>query len=85
MDKFNFKNKIVIITGGSCGMWKAIALGFEEARAIVVVAARKADLLEEVVKEIQARGGDGLYIRCDLSKDDDVFNLIKETVHLFGK
>ena len=85
MDRFDFHDKIVTITGGSRGIGKAIALAFGEAGAKVVVAARKVDLLDKVVEEIKAAGGDALAIACDLTRDDDLYNLIEKTVKRFGR
>ena len=85
MDRFDFHDKIVTITGGSRGIGKAIALAFGEAGAKVVVAARKVDLLDKVVEEIKAAGGDALAIACDLTRDDDLYNLIESTVKRFGR
>jgi len=85
MNRFSFHEKIVIVTGGSRGIGKAITLGFGEAGAKVVVAARKVHLLEEIVEEIKAGGGDALAIECDLKRDIDLYNLIERTVERFER
>jgi NAD(P)-dependent dehydrogenase (short-subunit alcohol dehydrogenase family) len=84
MDRFDLKNRVAVVTGGSRGIGKAIALAFGEAGATVVVAARKVDLLAEVVKEIEARGGKGLYVTSDLTRDEDIDRLIRESVGRCG-
>jgi NAD(P)-dependent dehydrogenase (short-subunit alcohol dehydrogenase family) len=85
MDRFNFHDKIVVVTGGGRGIGRAIALAFGEAGASVVVAARNVNLLEEVVKEIKAMGGDAFYARCDLTRDEDIFSLVKKTLDQYGR
>jgi len=85
MDRFNFNDKIVVVTGASRGIGKSIALAFGEAGANVVVAARKIDLLKQTVKEIQTKGGNGFYAECDLTKNQDIFNLIAKTVDRYGR
>jgi NAD(P)-dependent dehydrogenase (short-subunit alcohol dehydrogenase family) len=85
MDRFNFHDKMVAVTGGSRGIGRAIALAFGEAGAKVVVAARKVNLLGKVVEEIEAGGGDALAIECDLTKDIDLYNLIERAVERFGR
>lgn len=85
MDRFNFNDKIVVVTGASRGIGKSIALAFGEAGANVVVAARRVDLLKQAVKEIQTKGGDGFYEECDLTKNQDIFNLIAKTVARYGR
>ena len=85
MDRFNIHDKIVVVTGGSRGIGRAIALAFGEAGASVVVAARNVNLLEEVVKEIKAMGGDAFYVKCDLTRDEDIFSLVKKTLDRYGR
>ncbi len=85
MDRFNFRDKIVVVTGGSRGIGKSIAVAFGEAGAKVVVAARKVHLLKEVVEEIQAKGGDGFYVECDLTKDETIYGLIDKAVARYGR
>ena len=85
MDRFNIHDKIVVVTGGGRGIGRAIALAFGEAGASVVVAARNVNLLEEVVEEIKAMGGDAFYVRCDLTRDEDIFSLVKKTLDRYGR
>jgi NAD(P)-dependent dehydrogenase (short-subunit alcohol dehydrogenase family) len=84
MDMFKFTGKIVIVTGGSRGIGKAIAMGFGNADAKVVIAARKIKLMEEVVKEIEQWGGHASYVKCDLTRDEDIYHLVGETVKRYG-
>lgn len=84
MDMFNFQNKIVLVTGASRGIGRAIALGFGNAGAKVVAAARSEKTLEAVVNEITGAGGHGSYTLCDLTKDKDIYDLIGETKKRYG-
>jgi NAD(P)-dependent dehydrogenase (short-subunit alcohol dehydrogenase family) len=59
MELFGLSNRAAVVTGGSRGIGRSIALGLSEAGAKVTVAARKLDLFNEVVREIQNKGGEG--------------------------
>ncbi|MFC1824142.1 SDR family NAD(P)-dependent oxidoreductase, partial [Thermodesulfobacteriota bacterium] len=85
MDPFKLKDKVAIVTGGSRGIGKAIALGFGEAGARVVVTARKTDLLKVVTDEIRNKGGEAAPVTCNLQKDEDIFSLIQKTIEQYGR
>ena len=81
----NFEGKTVIVTGGSRGIGRAIALDFAKSGANVVVNYnRNAEKADEVVKEIEALGPKGLAVQCNVSNQEDVDALLKATVDTFG-
>ena len=78
-------NKVAIITGGNAGVGKEIAKLFASEGAKVVISARRQQVLEEAAKEIEAAGGTVLCVPTDISKIDDVKNLVSKTVETFGQ
>lgn len=61
------KGKVVIVTGASAGMGKAIARLFSEEGAIVIAVARRKERLEALVKEAAEKGGEIVAYSADLS------------------
>ena len=82
---FDLTGKTAVVTGAGRGIGKAIALAYSEAGAKVVVAAKNVTLLDEVAKEIHGKGGDAFSVKCDLSQDKDIMDLITKTVDRYGK
>jgi NAD(P)-dependent dehydrogenase (short-subunit alcohol dehydrogenase family) len=78
-------DKVVVVTGGSKGLGRAMALGFAEAGADVVVASRKLKPCEEVAAEIRTRGRRALAVRCHVADWDDCAGLVDATVAEFGR
>ena len=78
-------NKVAIITGGNAGVGREIAKLFASEGAKVVISARRQQVLEEAAKEIEAAGGTVLCVPTDISKADDVKNLVSKTVETFGQ
>lgn len=81
----DLEGKVVVITGASKGLGKAMALRFGEEKAKVVINYRstKKDL-DEIVRIIKASGGDAITVQADISKEEDVKRLINEAVETFG-
>ncbi len=77
-----FKNKVVIITGGSGKIGKAYALGFAKEGAKVCLP----DLVDAspVVKAIQEQGGTAMTVQCDVSDEASVRAMVDATVKEFG-
>ncbi|MDR3403641.1 MAG: glucose 1-dehydrogenase [Chthoniobacter sp.] len=83
--KFDFTNKVVLITGGTSGIGKTTALAFAQAGAKVVISGRRAPEGEAVVAEIVAAGGTARFIRADVAVEKDVKNLVEQAVAAFGR
>jgi NAD(P)-dependent dehydrogenase (short-subunit alcohol dehydrogenase family) len=81
---FDLTDRTAIVTGGSRGLGRAMALGFAKAGARVVVASRKLDACEAVVAEIEALGGAGLAVATRMQEPADVEALVAATVGRFG-
>lgn len=81
----DLKGKIAIITGARRGMGKAHALKFAEAGCKVVVSDVSQEDCQKVVDEIEKKKGEGLAVKCDVSKKKEVDELVKKTIEKFGK
>jgi len=79
------KGKVAIVTGGSSGIGKAIALEFVKEGARVGVVGRQEAKLKEVVEEIRRLGGEGISIHGDVSNPADVDRMVRVTVETFKR
>ena len=82
---FDLTGRVAIVTGGSRGLGKAIALGLARAGADVVVASRTLSACEAVVKEIEGLGREALAVSCDMGKWDDIDQLVDRSYDRFGR
>jgi len=81
-----FNERIAIVTGGSRGIGRGIALELAKRGATVIVNyQRNADAANEVVGQIMAAGGKAQAVQADVSQEEDVIRLIKTAVDGFGK
>jgi NAD(P)-dependent dehydrogenase (short-subunit alcohol dehydrogenase family) len=77
--------KVVVVTGASKGLGRAMALGFAEAGANVVVASRKLEQCRLVAGEIRARGRRALAVACHVGDWDQCEALVDAAVAEFGR
>ena len=85
LPSFSLEGKVAIVTGGSKGIGREIALVFAEAGADVVVSSRGLDSsLEDVAEEVRALGRRSLAIPADLSKKPDIERMVQTVVNKFG-
>ena len=78
------KKKVVIITGASMGIGRAVALALAENGFKVVLAARNKELLQDLKVKIDQNGGDALIIPTDVSDEESVKSLIQKTLEHHG-
>jgi NAD(P)-dependent dehydrogenase (short-subunit alcohol dehydrogenase family) len=83
---FDLSGKVVLVTGGSKGLGKAMARGLAEAGADVVISSRHEEELRPALDEILAgTGRRGRFVVADMGRRDDVRRLAKTALEQFGK
>ncbi len=79
------EDKVAIITGAATGIGRAGARLFAQEGASVVVADRNAPEAEKTVAMIKENGGDAIYVETDVSKADQVQNMVAKALDQYGK
>lgn len=92
--KMILKDRISIITGGSSGIGRGIALEFAREGARITIADKQEkplqgkyheqDVTTSTVKEIESLGAEAIFIQTDVADENDVTQLIHQTVEHFG-
>jgi NAD(P)-dependent dehydrogenase (short-subunit alcohol dehydrogenase family) len=81
---FDMSDRVVIVTGGTRGIGRALAEGYVCAGAKVVVASRKADACKATADHLRELGGEALGVPTHLGDLDDLAELVRRTVDEFG-
>lgn len=84
-NRFDVRDRVVIITGAGQGLGREYALAFAEEGAIPVLAELNAENLNKVAAEIEAAGGKCLAIQTDVSDPDSTKAMAARTVEEFGR
>ena len=79
------KGKVALVTGGTSGIGREACVLFAKAGAKVVVAGRRENEGNQTIDLIRAAGGDGLFVKADVSRAAEVATLVQKTVEKFGR
>lgn len=78
-------NKVVMVTGGSRGLGKAMCIAFAQRGAKVVIASRKLEECEKLATEIEQAGGEALALRCHVGEWDGLEPVMNKVIEHFGR
>lgn len=78
------KGKVGLVTGGSRGLGRAIALGLAAEGCAVAIVARGEERLQETAAELRATGVEALAVSADMTKLEDCLRVVGETMQRFG-
>ena len=81
----DLENKVALITGGTTGIGRDTAVLFAKRGAKVVFTGRRETEGNEALGLVRAAGGDGLFLKSDVSKSSDVQTMVQKTVEKFGR
>lgn len=84
-DLFGLEDEVAIVTGGGAGIGRAICNLFAKAGASVAVCDINTEAAYKVADEITADGGKAFGKSCDVAKEEDLVDLVDETIKKFGK
>ncbi|MFY9731844.1 MAG: glucose 1-dehydrogenase [Candidatus Acidiferrales bacterium] len=76
---------VVLITGALTGIGRAAAIIFAQEGARVVVSGRRDEEGQKLVAELKKLGAEAIFVRTDVRKDEDVRDLVDQTVKRFGR
>jgi 3-oxoacyl-[acyl-carrier protein] reductase len=77
-------NRVAIITGGSRGIGKGIALKFAEEGCSVAIVGRT-EIGKKTLEEVKKRGWEGVFIQCDISDSRQVREMVDQVINKYGK
>jgi NAD(P)-dependent dehydrogenase (short-subunit alcohol dehydrogenase family) len=80
-----FQDKVVLVTGGTSGIGRATAVAFGREGATVVVSGRRVEEGNETVGLVHGAGGQGLFVRADVSNPADVEKTMTTVLSRFGR
>src|ERR1700730_4934172 len=83
--KKKMTQQVVLITGALTGIGRATAVAFARKGAKIVVSGRHDDKGQDLVKELQALGAEAEFVNADVTKEDEVRNLVDTAVAKFGR
>ena len=84
-DRFDLSGRIAVVTGGTRGLGLAIARGFAQAGAEVVIVSRKAEACDDVAAALRAEGAKATAHACHVGHWDELEALVEDVYRDFGR
>jgi NAD(P)-dependent dehydrogenase (short-subunit alcohol dehydrogenase family) len=84
-DRFDLTGRVAVVTGGTRGLGLAVARGFAQAGAQIVVVSRKAQACDEVAAALRAEGAKAVACACHVGHWDELDALVEEVYGEFGR
>jgi NAD(P)-dependent dehydrogenase (short-subunit alcohol dehydrogenase family) len=84
-DRFDLSGKVALITGGSRGLGRAMALAFAEAGADIAIASRRIESCEAAAAEVEALGRQALPYAAHVGHWDELDGLVEAVIERFGR
>ncbi|MCK4926359.1 SDR family NAD(P)-dependent oxidoreductase, partial [Candidatus Aerophobetes bacterium] len=85
LSMFELEGEKAIVVGGGQGMGREMALGLAEAGADVAVVQRRVEVAEKTAEDIRKLGRKSIAMKVDVSKSEDVENMVRVVEDKFGK
>lgn len=85
MQKFDFTDKVAIVTGGGGGIGRSTCLKLAQGGAKVVVVDLSEALGNETLKQLKDAGADAIFVKADLTQEADIKKYVDETIETYGK
>jgi cyclopentanol dehydrogenase len=85
VNTMRLQDRVAVVTGGANGIGEAYVVGMAKEGARVVNADVDQKAGERVIQEIKKAGGEGIFIRTDVSQKEDVEKMVAETIKQYGK
>jgi NAD(P)-dependent dehydrogenase (short-subunit alcohol dehydrogenase family) len=82
---FDLSGKVALVTGGSRGLGRAMALGFARAGADIAIASRKQDACDVAASEVEALGRQALGLACHVGEWDALEPMVDAVYERFGR
>lgn len=82
---FDYKGKVVVVSGASSGLGRYMAVAFAKQGADVAVSARRFERLQSLAKELESYGVRALPVVCDVTSDEQITQAAEQVLATFGK
>ena len=83
--RFDLSGRVALVTGGSRGLGRAVAIGFAEAGADVIIASRKLDACQAAAAEVESRGRRALAVAANVNRWQEIEHLVDAAYDRFGR